>query len=128
MVYEMSMGVSPEQMEQYQRNWRKRQERERQEMEARRERAWEVARQAADLLRGRFGASKVVVFGSLARGDLFHERSDVDLAAWGIDERDYLKAVSQLLDLDSTLEVNLVRIEEAREGVQAAIERDGKVI
>lgn len=124
----MDTGISHEQMEQYRQNWRKRQERERREMEARRKQAWVVARQAADLLRGRFGASKVVVFGSLARDDFFHERSDVDLAAWGIDERDYLKAVSQLLDLDSALEVNLVRVEEARESIHAAIERDGRVL
>lgn len=39
---------------------------------ARREKAWEVARAAARLLRERFGAARVVAFGSLAHRAWFN--------------------------------------------------------
>jgi predicted nucleotidyltransferase len=124
----MSAEISKEKMEEYRRSWRKRQERERQEMQARRQRAWMIARQAAELLRNRFGASKVVLFGSLARDDLFHERSDIDLAAWGIDERAYLKAVGQLLSIDPAIPVDLLRAEEAEQKLLNVVEREGIAI
>ena len=38
---------------------------------ARRDKAWQAAFQAADLLKKEFGASRVVVFGSLAHEDWF---------------------------------------------------------
>ena len=94
-------------------------------MEARRQRAWEVARRGAELLKERFGAAQVKAFGSLVRPTLFHERSDVDLAVWGLSERDYLRAVSALLDLDPGIEVDLVEAEFARLSLLAVIERDG---
>ena len=50
----------------------------------RREEAWGVARAAATVLRARFGATRVVVFGSLTRPAQFTRWSDIDLAAWGI--------------------------------------------
>ncbi|HEY66354.1 MAG TPA: nucleotidyltransferase domain-containing protein, partial [Caldilineae bacterium] len=44
-----------------------------------------IARKAAEMLREEFGAIRVVLFGSLARGGPFDMHSDVDLAAWGLD-------------------------------------------
>jgi hypothetical protein len=41
------------------------------------QRAWEVARRAADLLRERFGATRVVAFGSLAHRGWFTSWSDL---------------------------------------------------
>ncbi len=49
--------------------------------EERFEQAWEVAYRAARLLRERFGATRVVVFGSLAHRAWFRPWSDIDLAA-----------------------------------------------
>ena len=43
--------------------------------------AWKTARQGAEILRTQFQAEKVVVFGSLTDRQLFHNRSDIDLAA-----------------------------------------------
>ena len=48
------------------------------------ERAWRVARAAANVLREQFDATRVVAFGSLAHRDGFTLWSDIDLAAWGI--------------------------------------------
>lgn len=91
-------------------------------------RAWKVANAAAALLRTRYGATRVVVFGSLAQPDRFHARSDVDLAAWGIDERLYLRAVADVTALDADILVDLVRGEEATPSLLAAIEEEGQAL
>src|SRR5690349_12464990 len=88
-------------------------------------RAWRVARQAAELLKTEFDAKRIAVFGSLLQPDLFHMRSDVDLAAWGIDEQCYFRAVAQLLSLDTEISFDLVRMEDALLSLQATILRDG---
>ncbi|MFQ5595518.1 MAG: nucleotidyltransferase family protein [Anaerolineae bacterium] len=68
--------------------------------EARLARAWQVARQAAQLLRERYGVSRVRVFGSLLHPNYFHAGSDVDLAVEGLTVRDYWDALADVLFLD----------------------------
>lgn len=102
---------------------RRREAEQQQAIAVRCERAWVLARQAARVLKCEFGASRVMLYGSLLRPGQFHLRSDVDLAAWAV--RDYFRAVSRLLDLDPEIEVNLVEYELASPGLQAAIEREG---
>jgi len=89
-------------------------------------RAWEVANAAAALLRARYSATRVVIFGSLAQPARFHARSDVDLAVWGIDERSYLRAVADVTALDANLLVDLVRVEEAAPSLLITIEQEGR--
>lgn len=122
------MAIEAEKLARYRETARQRQAKARQDMLARRERAWAVARQAADLLRQRFDVDKVVLFGSLARGDMFHAHSDVDLAVWGLAEAEYLRAVSSLLDLDDSIDVDLVRIEEAKPALRRHVEMEGMMI
>ena len=122
------MRTSPEKMATYrataQQSWAK----ERRRLVLRRERAWAVARQAADLLRGKYGVDRVTLFGSLVRSELFHTRSDIDLAVWGLDKKHYYRAVAQLLALDAAFEVDLVMAEEVPGSLLAAIEREGRVL
>jgi predicted nucleotidyltransferase len=75
-------------------------------LETRRQSAQEVAQAAAQLLRDRFGASRVVLFGSVLTAD-FHEASDIDLAVWGIAPADYFAAVGWLQGL-SEFAIDLV--------------------
>jgi len=77
------------------------------------------------MLRDQFGAVRVAVFGSLLRPDMFHERSDMDLAVWGTDERPYFRAVGRLQALDATIAVDLVAVESAPPHVMAAILLEG---
>lgn len=84
-----------------------------------------LAKQAATFLKDRFGASRVVLFGSLARGGPFDLRSDVDLAVWGLDERQSCRAISHLLDLDPTIEIELVMAEDAAPTFLTTIESEG---
>ncbi len=118
--------LSPAEIEKYARGARERAQASREHLEARRLRAWEIARKAASLLKEQFKARRVVLFGSLTQGpDRFYIRSDIDLAAWGLDERLYVRALGQLMDLDPALEVDLVEAEFARPEILKAIERDG---
>ncbi len=117
--------LTPEEIEKYVRTARARMQARRRRMAARRERAWAVARRGAALLKDEFGVKRVMVFGSLCHPNLFYERSDVDLAVWGIDERKYLRAVGCLLNLDPEISIDLIEFESARPTLRKAIEREG---
>lgn len=81
--------------------------------ERRREAAWVLAGRAAHLLREEFGATQVIVFGSLAHGAWFHERSDIDLAAAGIPAEAFWRAGAVLDRLDAAFAFDLVALEAA---------------
>lgn len=122
------MRTSPEKMEMYRATARQIWAEERRRLALRHERAWAVARQAAGLLRWEYGVDQVTLFGSLVRSELFHTRSDIDLAVWGLDEKHYYRAVAQLLALDAAFKVDLVMGEEIPASLLAVIEREGKVL
>ena len=89
-------------------------------------RARKVARRAATILRKKFGVKKAVLFGSAASPSLFHSRSDVDIAVWGLTDVTYYRAVGVLQSLDPELGVDLIAFEEASPALQEVIRRDGK--
>ncbi len=94
--------------------------------DSRLELARKVAVCAVALLKKDFAVTKVAVFGSLSQPALFHSRSDVDLAVWGLAEKDYFRAVGVLQSLDADMEVDLVMFETASKSMQETILRDGK--
>jgi predicted nucleotidyltransferase len=81
---------------------------------------------AADLLRSRFGATEVVLFGSLTTGT-FTDRSDVDLAVCGIASSDYFAALAALMALFGG-PVDLVRLEQAPPSLAERISREGQAL
>lgn len=93
-----------------------------------RERAWAQARQAARILREQFGATRVVVFGSLAHNLWYSERSDIDIAAWGIAPKDFFQAVAQVNPVGVSFEINLVDPANTRPPILSAIEREGVAV
>ena len=93
--------------------------------ERRRQQAWRVARQAARLLRDQYGASKVVVFGSLVHDAWFTPWSDIDLAAWGIPPERYYAAVAAVTGLSPVFQVDLVDPDACRSSLRATLEREG---
>lgn len=117
------MQISPEEMEIYRRSAQERSQKRQKNLNERRQRALALAHQAAQILREEFGATRVVLYGSLLRPELFHLRSDVDLAAW--DVQHYFRAVARLLDLDPEIEINLAPIEDVRPSLRTTIEKDG---
>ena len=70
-----------------------------------------MAHRAAALLRTEFGATDVVLFGSLAQDDQFGMRSDIDLAARGIDGSALYAALGRLLALSAEFEFDLVDLD-----------------
>jgi predicted nucleotidyltransferase len=122
------MQISSEEMTAYRVSARRRQLSAQEEIAARYSRAWQVARQAAHILREQFAAAKVAVFGSLVHKELFHMRSDVDLAAWGMDEKGLYRAVGQLLSLDPEITVDVVMAEQVSDSFLKRIEREGVTV
>jgi uncharacterized protein len=96
-----------------------RQEQQRQEqLEHRRQQGLAAATTAATQLK-QWGATKVVLFGSLL-DESFYEQSDMDLAVWGLPENLYFKAVAQLQGI-AGFEVDLVEAQDAMPYVAEAI-------
>ncbi len=105
--------ISSSDMNIYRQSARKRQQALRESRRIRHEHAWTVARRAASLLREHFAASRVVVLGSLLHPEMFDERSDVDLAVWGVADEKYLRAVAAVTALDREISVDLIQMEQA---------------
>jgi uncharacterized protein len=96
------------------------------EISARRKRAMSAARKAAKLLKSEFGASEVILFGSLARRVGFHRWSDIDLAVRGA--ADYLKAMDTVLYLVPEFKIDLVELETCPPAMRRGIEEEGKAL
>lgn len=77
-----------------------------------REQALEIAERAAEILKTRFGATRVIVFGS-ARGDApWHGGSDLDLAVEGLPGENFWKARRALWELmPPELSFDLIELE-----------------
>jgi len=121
----MSLQLTPEQLEEYRQTARQRWQARQQEVDVRRQRAWQSARRAAALLKQEYAATRVVAFGSLTREDCFTPWSDVDIAAWGLRPQATFRAIDAVLALDKDIEVNLVDVATCRPAMLAAIEKEG---
>ncbi len=117
--------ISAERMETYKRAARERETKQKLAAVERRASAWTVARQAADILKKEFGASRVVVFGSLAHGAWFNSRSDIDLMAEGVPPDAFWRAWCALDRLGSQFEIDLVAAEVVAGRLREEIEREG---
>lgn len=119
-------SISPEQMAIYRATAQRRRQAEAVALAQRKVRAHVVARQAATMLKSRFGASAVWLFGSLTHEQWFTATSDVDLAAWGIAPADYFRAVAYLQDISPEFSINLVSMEDCKPTLQEAVLTEGK--
>lgn len=86
--------------------------------------ALQVASDIAKELYETYGASKVVLFGSLAR-DEFYSRSDIDLAVWGIAPAVFYRAVAFVTGYSDTWTVDLVDAEDCSEALRHNIDEEG---
>jgi len=121
----MASTPTPEQIEVYAATLRARTAETARRRLERREQAWTVARQAAQILRAQFGAIRVWVFGSLAEGDHFTEHSDIDMAATGLTPALHLEALGRLLRLSPDFEFDLVDLDHCPRGLGQAVEQSG---
>ncbi len=86
------------------------------------------AKALADILKLDFGATKVVLFGSMLSLNDIHMDSDIDLAVWDLPFEDYLAVFGKLLTTSKAFDVDLVRIEEASPSLRAYILKEGLML
>ena len=108
----------------YKQAWRRRWARE---AEADREaaaRARAVAARLANVLRVRHGARRVVLVGSLARGE-FKATSDIDLGVEGIPDDTFFRVDAELQRLADGFAIDLVPLESADARFREDVDREG---
>jgi len=122
------MKISKQKMDIYKATAEQRWKQEQHELSLSYSQKWVLAKKAAELLKEKFGAQRVVVFGSITQKELYHLHSDLDLAVWGMDEKLFHRAVAKLLELDLSQRVDLIRIEDSRDSLRSVIEQEGVLI
>lgn len=100
---------------------------ERSHLQARHQLGMAQAQRLAEILKTKFGATRVVLFGSMLSASDIHMSSDIDLAVWGLPVEKYLSALGHLLMSAKEFSVDLVRIEEAPSSLKAYIDRKSVV-
>ena len=114
-------------LDSYIAGWRERW-REQQRTDARAaRRARRIAERLARLLRDRYGARRVILVGSLARGE-FGSGSDIDFAAEGIADEDFFRAGAEIEAAAGGLQVDLVPLESANPAFLAHVAAEGIVL
>lgn len=87
-----------------------------------RKQALRIAQACAQLLKERFGARRVLLFGSLAREGAWHAHSDIDLAVEGLAAEDFFPAYSACRALlPRELELDIVPLENVYPEMRARI-------
>jgi len=87
--------------------------------------AWRLIPELARLLREEFGATQLLVFGSAVNADYFSEKSDIDIAAWGIPIAQYLSAVLTVNEFHDDFKVDLLDPIFCCSTLQKRIEEEG---
>lgn len=123
-----ALELSPEELKKYRplEAIRKRRAKNRAQIAKRRRRAYTAALKAAKLLKEKFGAKEVILFGSLARRGSFTLYSDIDLAARGIDPLKFYAASAAIERVDLNFQIDLVDLEFCLPALRENIEKDGK--
>lgn len=120
--------MDPLKVERFRETWRQRRLRAVQDEQEQWEQSMEAARAMSRRLRQRWGAQRVVLFGSVARRARADGRltsvSDIDLAVAGINPADYFFMHADVGRL-SPVPVDIVLLEDCSEQLRAVVERDG---
>jgi uncharacterized protein len=106
--------------------WKRRWQAEKEAVQRRRSQALSEAERASRILADRYGAKKVVLFGSLAWGR-FGATSDIDLAAFGLAPERFLRADADLCR-EIALPVDLKLVDDCPPALQRRITEDGVVL
>jgi len=84
-----------------------------------------LVREAAKVLKDRFGVKHVILIGSLAHGAWFTQQSDIDLIVDGLKGDKYWQAWKLLEKLIPGRTIDLIEMETAGESLKRAISRYG---
>jgi uncharacterized protein len=121
----LSNTITPEMLAQYQATAQRRWDAEQIELMQRKTRARLTAQRAAAYLKTAFSATQVMLFGSLVHEQWFSRTSDIDLAAWGIQDSEFYRAVAHLQDVSPEFSVDLVAMEHCPPHLREAILAEG---
>lgn len=83
---------------------------------------------AADILKTKYSANKVLLFGSLLDDNKFDENSDIDLAISGVRDDKFYEALGTIMQIVAPFDVDLIDINDCRESIRKSIEREGVLI
>ncbi len=90
-----------------------------------REELLERVRESAKMLKTKYGARRVILFGSLVHGAWFVSESDVDLAVEGLKADDYWEAWRIVEELITDRVVDIVDLENVKESLREEIRQYG---
>jgi predicted nucleotidyltransferase len=90
------------------------------QMRDRQQQGLEIAQQISDRLKNEFGATKVVLFGSLLSPEHMDFESDIDLAVWGLPSQSLYQA-GATMEEGHDFPVDLVLIEQVKPHIKQAI-------
>jgi predicted nucleotidyltransferase len=84
-----------------------------------------LVNQTANMLKTKYNASKIILFGSLAHKAWFNENSDVDLAVEGLPSDNYWQAWREIEDIITDRKIDFVDISEVSEPIKNIIKSEG---
>ena len=116
-----------EQVEKYKYGWIKRKKEKEAALKLKHQLALKKAGEIAQVLKDKYGIRNVVLFGSTVNGR-FWEHSDLDIAVYGMDERQYLDIVWELSEIALPFKVDLIPTEKASARLLRNIEEKGEEI
>ena len=87
------------------------------------ERAWQTAYQIAAVLYDEFQAKHVAVFGSLTEPIGFKESSDIDIAVWGLTDKEHTKAKDRIWDIEIGFKIDLINFDLTKNLFQQRIQQ-----
>lgn len=87
------------------------------------ERAWQTAYQIAAVLYDVFQAKHVAVFGSLTEPIGFKESSDIDIAVWGLTDKEHTKAKDRIWDIETGFKIDLINFDLTKNLFQQRIQQ-----
>jgi predicted nucleotidyltransferase len=95
------------------------------EVRAEHKRLMILVRESANMLKTRFGAKRVILFGSMAQPLFFRLDSDIDIAIEGIAVEDYWEAWREVEKIIEDKSIDFIDIADAKDSVKKAIQRYG---
>lgn len=117
--------ITAEEMTIYRAAAERRKRRQQDALRERRAQALETACQLAAMLRERFSATRIMLFGSSLHPHWYSTTSDIDLAVWGIAPSQFYAAVAHCQDQDSAFSVDLIDMSDCPSSLHAVIVSEG---
>ena len=127
MVYDDN-EVTRERIEILRRAWQESARKQEQEIASRRQEALAKARRAAALLREKYGARRVYLYGSLAWSPGFTTHSDIDLLVEGLQPHfvlEFWRVLAEIEEITVPFPPSIILAEDAAPGLLERVRKEG---